>query len=88
VGEENLLPRLFTEVVIPKAVLSELLRNQPKRPDWLRVYGELKFKQRWTVQTTRGNGFANRKPQGQPVLPKCSADLENCASRRFAVVMI
>jgi predicted nucleic acid-binding protein len=37
VGEENLLPRLFTEVVIPEAVQKELLRNHARLPDWLRV---------------------------------------------------
>ena len=35
VGEENLLPRLFAEVVIPAAVRDELLRNHPHLPDWL-----------------------------------------------------
>jgi uncharacterized protein len=37
VGEEHLLPRLFTEVVIPEAVQVELLRNHARLPDWLRV---------------------------------------------------
>ena len=37
VGEENLLPKLFAEVVIPEAVQKELLRNHPNLPDWLRV---------------------------------------------------
>ena len=37
VGEENLLPLLFTEVVIPEAVQKELLRNHARLPDWLRV---------------------------------------------------
>jgi hypothetical protein len=37
VGEENLLPKLFTEVIIPEAVQVELLRNHARLPDWLRV---------------------------------------------------
>ena len=37
VGQENLLPQLFQEVVIPEAVRLELLRNHARLPDWLRV---------------------------------------------------
>lgn len=37
VGEAGLLPRLFSEVVIPEAVQAELLRSHPQLPDWLRV---------------------------------------------------
>ena len=37
VGEENLLPQLFTEVVIPEAVQKELLRSHGQLPAWLRV---------------------------------------------------
>ncbi|KAF0180855.1 MAG: hypothetical protein FD161_573 [Limisphaerales bacterium] len=37
VGEAGLLPRLFTEVVIPEAVQAELSRSHPQLPDWLRV---------------------------------------------------
>ena len=37
VGEENLLPRIFDEVVIPEAVRDELLRNHARLPVWLRV---------------------------------------------------
>jgi predicted nucleic acid-binding protein len=32
VGEENLLPRIFDEVVIPEAVRDELLRNHARLP--------------------------------------------------------
>ncbi len=35
VGEERLLPQLFTEVIIPQAVQMELLRNHAQLPDWL-----------------------------------------------------
>ena len=35
VGEADLLPRLFHEVIIPEAVRGELLRSHP--PDWLHV---------------------------------------------------
>ncbi len=37
VGEEDLLPKLFTEVIIPDAVRIELLRSHARLPDWLRV---------------------------------------------------
>jgi predicted nucleic acid-binding protein len=37
VGEENLLRKLFAEVVIPIAVRDELLRSHPVLPEWLRV---------------------------------------------------
>ena len=37
VGEADLLPRLFHEVIIPEAVRGELLRSHP--PGWLRVEG-------------------------------------------------
>jgi hypothetical protein len=37
VGEADLLPKLFAEVVIPEAVRDELLRSHPRLPDWLRV---------------------------------------------------
>ena len=37
VAEENLLPRLFDDVVIPEAVQNELLRNHSHLPKWLRV---------------------------------------------------
>ena len=37
VGEENLLPRLFDEVIIPEAVRNELLRNHARLPAWLCV---------------------------------------------------
>ena len=37
VGEVELLPRLFTQVVIPEAVRHELLRTHPRLPAWLRV---------------------------------------------------
>ena len=35
IGEEEILQRLFGEVVIPKAVLNELLLNHSILPDWL-----------------------------------------------------
>jgi hypothetical protein len=37
VGDEDLLPKLFTEVVIPGAVRNELLRSHAPLPTWLRV---------------------------------------------------
>ena len=37
VGEAELLPKLFNEVVIPEAVRDELLRSHPSLPAWLRV---------------------------------------------------
>jgi len=37
VGEEELLPKLFTEVIIPDAVRIELLPSHAHLPDWLRV---------------------------------------------------
>jgi predicted nucleic acid-binding protein len=37
VGEAELLPRLFQDVIIPEAVRIELLRNHARLPDWLRV---------------------------------------------------
>lgn len=37
VGEADLLPKLFHDVVIPEAVRTELLRNHPNLPDWLHV---------------------------------------------------
>ena len=37
VGEDQLLTKLFDEVVIPVAVRDELLRNHARLPDWLRV---------------------------------------------------
>ena len=37
VGQAELLLKLFTEVIIPEAVRSELLRSHPRLPDWLRV---------------------------------------------------
>ncbi|WP_265594345.1 DUF3368 domain-containing protein [Haloferula sp. BvORR071] len=37
VGEAELLPKLFNEVVIPEAVRTELLRNHADLPGWLRV---------------------------------------------------
>lgn len=35
VGEADLLPRLFNEVVIPEAVRDELLHSHPLLPPWL-----------------------------------------------------
>jgi uncharacterized protein len=37
VGQAEILPRLFGEVIIPKAVETELRRSHPTLPDWLRV---------------------------------------------------
>jgi hypothetical protein len=37
VGEEQLLPQLSTEVIIPSAVQTELLPNHARLPVWLRV---------------------------------------------------
>jgi hypothetical protein len=37
VGEAELLPRLFTEVIIPTAVQNELLHHHGRLPGWLRV---------------------------------------------------
>ena len=39
VGEAELLPTLFQEVIIPDAVRIELLRSHASLPDWLRVEG-------------------------------------------------
>ena len=39
VGEAELLPKLFREVVIPEAVLAELRRSHVLLPDWLRAVG-------------------------------------------------
>jgi predicted nucleic acid-binding protein len=38
-GEAELLPKLFQEVIIPEAVRHELLRNHFPLPLWLRVAG-------------------------------------------------
>ena len=37
IGRADLLQRLFSEVFIPPAVATELLRSHTKLPDWLRV---------------------------------------------------
>jgi len=37
IGEAEILPRLFGEVVIPPAVRGELLRSHSTLPNWLRV---------------------------------------------------
>lgn len=37
VGEAELLPKLFHEVIIPEGVHAELLRSHPSLPGWLRV---------------------------------------------------
>jgi len=37
VGEAEILPRLFGDVVIPSAVEAELVRSHPTLPTWLRV---------------------------------------------------
>jgi predicted nucleic acid-binding protein len=37
IGEQELLPQLFTEVVIPNGVRDELLRAHAVLPGWLRV---------------------------------------------------
>ena len=37
VGEAELLPKLFHEVIIPEAVRGELLRSHPSLPGWLCV---------------------------------------------------
>jgi uncharacterized protein len=37
VGEADLLPKLFNEVVIPEAVHDELVRSHSSLPAWLRV---------------------------------------------------
>ena len=37
VGEVELLPKLFTDVVIPATVRNELLRTHARLPEWLRV---------------------------------------------------
>ena len=39
VGEADLLPELFDEVIIPEVVLAELRRSHPLLPKWLRVVG-------------------------------------------------
>lgn len=37
IGEEEILPRLFSQVVIPSGVRDELLRGHAVLPGWLRV---------------------------------------------------
>ncbi len=37
VGEADLLPSLFAEVIIPEAVHGELVHSHPSLPEWLRV---------------------------------------------------
>jgi predicted nucleic acid-binding protein len=37
VGSEDILSKLFTEVVIPEAVRNELLRTHVRLPEWLRI---------------------------------------------------
>ena len=37
IGEGDLLPKLFADVVIPAAVRDELLRSHPALPGWLRI---------------------------------------------------
>jgi predicted nucleic acid-binding protein len=37
VGEEEILPRLFKEVIVPLAVREELLRSHSPLPSWLQV---------------------------------------------------
>lgn len=37
IGEADILPKLFGEVVIPKAVEVELLRNHEQLPKWLHI---------------------------------------------------
>ena len=37
IGLAEILPQLFTEVIIPEAVRDELLRSHPVLPPWLRV---------------------------------------------------
>ena len=37
IGEADLLPKLFTEVVIPRAVRDELLRSHASLPAWVRI---------------------------------------------------
>ena len=37
VGEAALLPKLFTDVVIPATVRNELLGTHARLPEWLRV---------------------------------------------------
>ena len=42
IGLAEILPQLFTEVVIPEAVRDELLRSHPVLPPWLRVAKDIK----------------------------------------------
>jgi len=37
IGQSELLPQLFGEIIIPSAVKSELLRTHPALPGWLWV---------------------------------------------------
>lgn len=37
IGQVELLPKIFTEVVVPMAVRDELLRSHPALPEWLRA---------------------------------------------------
>lgn len=54
VGEADLLPALFTEVAIPEAVRSELLRSHPSLPAWLRT---TPIKDRHRVTRTPGKSI-------------------------------
>ena len=71
VGQEGLLPQLFTEVVIPEAVQNELLRNHALLPVWLRVAKvqnavEVRnILKSWTMAKPRpSNWRANSAPTG------------------------
>jgi predicted nucleic acid-binding protein len=37
VGQADILPKLFDQVIIPEAVRVELLRSHPLLPEWLHV---------------------------------------------------
>lgn len=39
VGQSDILPKLFDEVIVPEAVRVELLRSHPRLPEWLHVAG-------------------------------------------------
>ena len=38
-GQSDILPKLFDEVIIPEAIRRELLRSHPQLPEWLGIAG-------------------------------------------------
>lgn len=57
VGQAEILSRLFGEIVIAKAVETELLPSHPTLPDWLRV--------RWLSDGTKAGRYAQSVDRGE-----------------------